>query len=85
MPSPLFARDRRNGGYYRDTFEVTRQTNGDFLIVKSFNEWVEGTAIEPGRTYGYRYLELTCELATLYRQAMPTDPANASAGAPPQP
>ncbi|MFN3704504.1 MAG: glycoside hydrolase family 99-like domain-containing protein [Thermoflexales bacterium] len=73
VPSPSFARDRRNGEYYRETFEVTRQTNGDFLVVKSFNEWVEGTSIEPGTTYGDRYLQLTCELANLYRQATPSN------------
>jgi hypothetical protein len=52
VPAPAFARDRRNGQYYRDTFSITEQTNADFMIVKSFNEWVEGTAIEPGSTYG---------------------------------
>lgn len=67
VPAPAFARDRRNGAYYRDTFSVTSQTEGDLLIVKSFNEWVEGTAIEPGTTYGDLYLDLTCELAGLYR------------------
>ncbi|MGH2520944.1 MAG: LysM peptidoglycan-binding domain-containing protein [Anaerolineales bacterium] len=45
-PAPSFARDRRDGG--------------DFLLVKSFNEWIEGTQIEPGSTYGDWYLNLTC-------------------------
>lgn len=67
VPAPPFARDRRDGGYYADTFAVTAKTGGDFLIVKSFNEWVEGTAIEPGTTYGNRYLELTCQFANEYR------------------
>jgi hypothetical protein len=67
MPAPGFARDRREGGYYRDTFSVTDKTNGDLLLVKSFNEWIEGTAIEPGSKYGDLYLNLTCELAAAYR------------------
>jgi hypothetical protein len=67
VPAPPFARDRRNGGYYADTFAVTAQTNGDFLIVKSFNEWVEGTAIEPGKGYGDLYLNMTCDFASQYR------------------
>jgi glycoprotein endo-alpha-1,2-mannosidase len=67
VPAPPFARDRRNGGYYADTWSVTAQTNGDFLIVKSFNEWVEGTAIEPSETYGDFYLDRTCEYANEYR------------------
>jgi LysM repeat protein len=65
--APHFARDRRNGGYYADTFAVTAQTGGDFLFVKSFNEWVEGTQIEPGASYGSTYLDLTCQYANAYR------------------
>ncbi len=67
LPAPAFARDRRDGGYYADTFAVTSKTDGDFLIVKSFNEWVEGTAIEPGETYGDLYVDLTCQYANEYR------------------
>ena len=65
--APHFARDRRNGGYFADTFAVTAQTGGDMLLVKSFNEWVEGTAIEPGTTFGDTYLNLTCQYANAYR------------------
>ena len=65
--APHFARDRRNGGYYADTFAATSGTGGDMLFVKSFNEWVEGTQIEPGTTYGNQYLDLTCQYANAYR------------------
>jgi hypothetical protein len=65
--APHFARDRRNGGYFADTFAATAQTGGDFMLVKSFNEWVEGTAIEPGRSFGDTYLNLTCGYANAYR------------------
>ncbi len=76
VPAPAFARDRRNGAYYRETFSITSETGGDLLLVKSFNEWIEGTAIEPGSQYGNLYLELTCELGAAYRAA---DPALARA------
>jgi hypothetical protein len=66
-PAPPFARDRRNGGYYADTFNATANTGGDFLFVKSYNEWIEGTQIEPGTTYGDLYLNLTCQYANAYR------------------
>lgn len=66
-PAPAFARNRNDGAYYRDTFSVTSDTGGDLLLVKSFNEWIEGTAIEPGSTYGNLYLNLTCELGNAYR------------------
>ena len=67
LPAPPFARDRQNGQYYHDTYRVTARTGGDFLIVKSLNEWIEGTAIEPSASYGDRYVNLTCELANDYR------------------
>ncbi len=66
-PAPVFARDRQNGAYYADTFAATALTGGDLLYVKSFNEWIEGTEIEPGATYGDRYLNLTCQYANAYR------------------
>jgi LysM repeat protein len=65
--APHFARDRQGGAYYADTFAVTSRTGGDFLFVKSFNEWVEGTEIEPGASYGDEYLNQTCAFANEYR------------------
>ena len=65
--APHFARDRQGGAYYADTFAVTSQTGGDFMFVKSFNEWVEGTEIEPGTSYGDAYLNQTCGFANEYR------------------
>jgi len=62
-----FAIDRRGGGYYSDTFSVTSQTNGDLMVVKSYNEWIEGTEIEPGSSYGNTYLNLTCQFANTFR------------------
>jgi LysM repeat protein len=65
--APHFARDRQGGAYYADTFAVTSQTGGDFMFVKSFNEWIEGTEIEPGTSYGDAYLNQTCQFANEYR------------------
>jgi hypothetical protein len=62
-----FARDRRNGEYYADTYSIIPKTHGDLLVVKSLNEWIEGTEIEPGTTYGDRYVTLTCQYANTYR------------------
>ncbi len=73
-PAPAFARNRENGAYYRRTFQPTLQTGGDLLLVKSFNEWIEGTAIEPGRGYGDLYINLTCELGNAYRNPPPPTP-----------
>jgi hypothetical protein len=65
--APHFARDRQGGQYYRETYNSALYTGGDFLLVKSFNEWIEGTEIEPGKSYGDLYMNLTCEFANGYR------------------
>ncbi len=67
-PSPSFAIDRDEGAYYRETFDAVKYTNPDLLLVNSFNEWVEGSQIEPGNSYGDLYLRLTAELVAEYKQ-----------------
>ena len=59
---------RRNGVYYRQTWEAAAASYPEMIIVNSFNEWREGTMIEPSVTYGDLYLNLTHELSTAYRQ-----------------
>jgi hypothetical protein len=63
VPSAPHQRARDNGDFYRATFDAALQSGADILYVYSFNEWVEGTYIEPGRLYGDLYMRLTRELA----------------------
>lgn len=67
-PAPVFARDRAGGAYYRATFDAVLPTNPDWIILHSFNEWLEGTQIEPGRSYGDFYLNLTAQLVAEYKR-----------------
>jgi hypothetical protein len=53
--------DRANGETYKASFEAAINSNPDWLIVGSFNEWVEGTYIEPSEQYGNKYMEMTKE------------------------
>jgi hypothetical protein len=62
-----FTVDRRDGDYYRETWSAATASQPDWIVITSFNEWVEGTMIEPSLTYGKRYLELTRELATAFK------------------
>ena len=64
-----FVRERADGGYYRTTWEAAHQSDPDWIVITSFNEWVEGTQIEPATGYGRSYLDLTAQLATIYRRA----------------
>jgi hypothetical protein len=62
-----FARERANGDYFRATFSGAAKSGADWTIVTSFNEWPEGSMIEPSTSYGDTYLNLTRELAAAYR------------------
>ncbi|NOX60538.1 MAG: hypothetical protein GXP42_01095 [Chloroflexi bacterium] len=67
VPSAPFARARDNGAFYRATFDAALKSNPDLLWVNSFNEWVEGSYIEPSQMYGDLYLNLTRELAARFK------------------
>jgi hypothetical protein len=66
-----FVRDRAGGAYYRRCWEGAIQSGADFTIVTSFNEWMEGTQIEPSVGYEDFYLNLTKELGDAYRISEP--------------
>ena len=62
-----FAVARRGGDYYRETWAAAVASQPDWIVITSFNEWVEGTMIESGQTYGDLYLDLTRELAMEFK------------------
>ena len=70
-PNTAHKLDRAGGAIYRATFESALAGNPDWLIVGSFNEWVEGTYIEPSVLYGDKYLQMTREFVQQFRQAVP--------------
>jgi len=66
-----FVQDRAGGDYYRLCWQGVIQSAADMVVITSFNEWLEGTQIEPSAGYGDLYLGLTQELASQYRTAAP--------------
>ena len=62
-----FAVPRRQGDYYRETWRGAVASQPDLIIINSFNEWPEGTHIEPSAGYGNLYLDITRELVTAWR------------------
>ncbi|MCS6842923.1 MAG: endo-1,3-alpha-glucanase family glycosylhydrolase [Caldilineales bacterium] len=62
-----FARPREGGAYYARTWEAAIASNPDWIIVTSFNEWPEGTYIEPSRAYGDYYLQLTAQWSARFK------------------
>jgi glycoprotein endo-alpha-1,2-mannosidase len=55
-------RDRRQGEYYDEMFQAALEVNPPIVSITSFNEWHEGTQIEPSvpkRIEDYTYLDFS--------------------------
>ena len=65
-------RDRRGGDFYRETWRAAFSTYPDWIIITSWNEWVEGTMIEPSVSYGNLYLDITRNFAAQFHAGLPT-------------
>lgn len=58
-PNSGFARDRDGGNYYAQSWQAAIASAPNWVVVTSFNEWPEGSYIEPSTAYGDQYLGLT--------------------------
>ncbi len=67
-PSPLL--DRENGARYAAHWSLAIETGVSSVLITSWNEWHEGTEIEPSREYGFDYLQLTRQSVQAYKQTV---------------
>lgn len=74
-----FAVDRQGGAYYTRVWQGAIATHPDIISITSWNEWLEGTQIEPSVHYGSQYLQLTRQLSDQYK-AVPAASTVSSAG-----
>jgi glycoprotein endo-alpha-1,2-mannosidase len=64
---PGLAVERRGGDLYRVQWERAIEADPDWVLITTFNEWHEGSEIEPSRQFGQTYLDLTAAYAKRFK------------------
>jgi len=73
--------ERMDGASYRRQWEEAIRADPHWILITSWNEWHEGSEIEPSVEYQDEYLKLTAELAARFkRQGKRPAPADDSRG-----
>jgi hypothetical protein len=65
--TPGLAVNRFDGELYRTQWEQAIAADPHWVLVTSFNEWHEGSEIEPSVEFGTKYIELTGEWAAKFK------------------
>jgi glycoprotein endo-alpha-1,2-mannosidase len=60
--------DRRSGSLYKILWSKTIKARPDWVLITTFNEWHEGTEIEPSIEYGEEYLCLTKQFSEKFKK-----------------
>lgn len=76
-----FARDREGGNYFAQSWSAAIASNPSWIVINSFNEWPEGSYIEPSVAFG----DLFLGLSATYSQQFKSGGGAAIAFAPPPP
>jgi hypothetical protein len=54
-----FSKDREGGAYYERGWQAAIASQPNWIVINSFNEWPEGSYIEPSQSYGDLFIGLT--------------------------
>jgi hypothetical protein len=65
--TPGLAVQRHDAKLYRAQWENAIKANPHWVLITSFNEWHEGSELEPSIEFGRTYLDLTTEYATRFK------------------
>ncbi len=82
-----FATGREGGAYYERSWQAAIASNPDWIVITSFNEWPEGTYIEPSVAYGNLFLDITARWSGAFKSGggKAEGAAIAASAAPPAP
>lgn len=61
--------ERNSGETYSTFWQWASDAGPDWILVCSFNEWIEGTEIEPSVEHGTKYVEMTKEFTARFKGA----------------
>ena len=74
--SSAYVRERQNGAFYEECWQAAIDSRPDWIIITSFNEWIENSYIEPSQSYGTLYLDLTRKWSDRFKSGTASpDPA----------
>lgn len=59
--------ERKEGKTYSEHWRLAIDSNPDWILICSFNEWIEGTEIEPSLEFGREYLDITNKYAKEFK------------------
>ena len=59
--------EREDGALYQKYWQAALDARPDWILITSFNEWHEGSEIEPSKELGDRYLKLTSEFSRQFK------------------
>ena len=79
-PGSGFAKDREGGAYYERAWQAAIDSNPRWIVINSFNEWPEGSYIEPSAAFGDQFLGLTAAWSARFKNN--STPAAAPLSAP---
>jgi hypothetical protein len=60
--------DREDGQYYHRQWQAALQNRADWIVITSWNEWLENTEIEPGVRFHDLYVKMTRSWTLLFRR-----------------
>jgi len=64
---PGLAVERYEGASYRRQWEEAIKADPHWVLITSFNEWQEGSEVEPSAEYGRKYLDVTAAFSKEFK------------------